>query len=604
MGQNPSNRDPVEFEQQLHTDTRITHHEAPTGMSVVEVPALTILAHPDAQRVGELVRLARLGSGQSVALSRIEPTFAQPGSTSTSPLAEVHLSRRPLSLQPGETKGSIRLARNGSSTPATVDGKPLVESLEIGADAVERGCVIELGRYVTLLLHRQLPVHFEMPSYGLIGESTPVVRLRQQIRLAAGVEAPVLIRGASGTGKELVAKALHRSGRRGERPFVAVNMAAIPGSLAAAELFGASRGAFTGADRARDGFFRRAHGGTLFLDEIGETPEDVQPLLLRALESGEVQPVGGGGPLRVDVRVVAATDGNLEELIAAGRFRAPLLHRLASFEIHVPLLKDRRSDLGRLLYHFLARELAQLGGATESLPSSWPPASLVARLARDDWPGNVRQLRNVARRLAATHCATHHDAGTALAGDDLALAESLLALEPTKVPTPAPSDPAWEPPSREGSEESQGLDELFMELDAEIRREVEAVAAGRRALTPLGRWLEDDLILVALQQAEGVVSRGADKLGLAETTYRRRLERAQSAREERPTTPHSFASLLPRLIAAGPPAGSDLLTRVREAMLAAVEQTLPPRQAAAVLGVTVRTYRRWTQNASEPPTED
>jgi two-component system nitrogen regulation response regulator GlnG len=167
------------------------------------------------------------------------------------------------------------------------------------------------------------------------------------------VNAPVLLRGESGTGKELVAHAIHEASPRRTGPYVAVNMAAIPPSLAAAELFGATRGAFTGADHDRPGYFSRAHRGTLFLDEIGETAPEVQALLLRVLEAGEVQAVGGLEPRRVDVRVLAATDADLQGMTAMDRFRAPLLHRLMAGYLQVPALRARREDFGRLLYAFL-----------------------------------------------------------------------------------------------------------------------------------------------------------------------------------------------------------------------------------------------------------
>src|SRR5262249_36055632 len=145
------------------------------------------------------------------------------------------------------------------------------------------------------------------------------------------------------------------------RPFLALNLGALPPSLAAAELFGATRGAFTGAEQARRGYFRRAHGGTLFLDEIGETPQEVQPLLLRGLESGEIQPLGSEERVHADVRIVAATDTDLEQAVATGRFRGPLLHRLGGYAIRLPALRERRDDIGRLLVHFLRCELAALG---------------------------------------------------------------------------------------------------------------------------------------------------------------------------------------------------------------------------------------------------
>jgi two-component system nitrogen regulation response regulator GlnG len=182
-------------------------------------------------------------------------------------------------------------------------------------------------------------------------------------------------------------------------------MAAIPASLAAAELFGAARGAYTGAERRRTGYFSRAQGGTLFLDEIGETPPEVQPLLLRALESGEIQPVGDETPVPIDVRVIAATDADLEAAVAGGRFRAPLLHRLNAYEIRIPPLRQRRDDLGRLLLHFLRQELKALREqrlleyAGPGAPL-WLPADVLVRFATYGWPGNLRQLRNAARRIA------------------------------------------------------------------------------------------------------------------------------------------------------------------------------------------------------------
>jgi two-component system nitrogen regulation response regulator GlnG len=179
----------------------------------------------------------------------------------------------------------------------------------------------------------------------------------------------------------------------------------VPPALAAAELFGAARGAYTGADRAREGYFSRAHGGTLFLDEIGETPPEVQPLLLRALETGEIQPVGAGDPRHLDVRLIAATDADLEAAASEGRFRSPLLHRLAGYQIRLPPLRERREDVGRLFAAFLRHELEALGEAhrlalaAQEQDHPWIPAPLVALLAAYGWPGNVRQLRNVVRQI-------------------------------------------------------------------------------------------------------------------------------------------------------------------------------------------------------------
>jgi two-component system, NtrC family, nitrogen regulation response regulator GlnG len=202
----------------------------------------------------------------------------------------------------------------------------------------------------------------------------------------------------------LVAEAIHRSSARAKKPCLSVNMAAISPAVAASELFGHAKGAFTGAVEDHAGFFERADGGTLFLDEIGEAPVEVQAMLLRTLETGKVQPVGGRSERAVDVRLIAATDAELEALVRTGKFRAPLLHRLAGFEINIPPLRERIDDLGRLFYHFLRQELERLGDTrlleeSEPGPTPWIPAALVGRLARYEWPGNVRQLRNVTRQL-------------------------------------------------------------------------------------------------------------------------------------------------------------------------------------------------------------
>jgi two-component system nitrogen regulation response regulator GlnG len=181
-------------------------------------------------------------------------------------------------------------------------------------------------------------------------------------------------------------------------------MGAIPATLATAELFGSVKGSFTGSVRDQTGYFQRAHNGTLFLDEIGEAPPEVQVMLLRTLETGEVQRIGGPGLQRVDVRLIAATDADLESAIEKGSFRAPLLHRLTGYEILLPPLRERRDDFGRLFLHFLLEELRSIGeehrltSRKDDAPL-WMPASVVARLARYNWPGNVRQLRNAVRQL-------------------------------------------------------------------------------------------------------------------------------------------------------------------------------------------------------------
>ncbi len=262
-----------------------------------------------------------------------------------------------------------------------------------------------LAERVVLLLHLALssePTTGE--ELGMVGFSMGTRRVREDVSRVADLKVPVLIRGETGSGKELVARAIHDRGPRRSGPFISVNLGALPKELAAAELFGARKGAYTGATQDREGFFRAAHGGTLFLDEVGEAPPEVQVLLLRVLETGEVYPVGGHSPVSVDVRLITATDADLEERIRQELFKAPLLHRMAGYEIQVPPLRERREDIGVLFLHFARQELEALGGAhlleaAAAQTEAWLPASLAVRLLRFAWPGNVRQLRNLTRQI-------------------------------------------------------------------------------------------------------------------------------------------------------------------------------------------------------------
>ena len=228
----------------------------------------------------------------------------------------------------------------------------------------------------------------------IIGEAPAMQEVFRAIGRLARSNITVLINGESGTGKELVAHALHRHSPRSERPFIALNMAAIPRDLLESELFGHERGAFTGAQARREGRFEQADRGTLFLDEIGDMPAELQTRLLRVLSDGEFYRVGGIAPIRVDVRIIAATHQNLEELVRQGRFREDLFHRLNVIRIQLPALRDRREDIPLLMRHFLAQAARELGCETKIL---LPTAT--DQLKRLDWPGNVRQLENTARWL-------------------------------------------------------------------------------------------------------------------------------------------------------------------------------------------------------------
>jgi DNA-binding NtrC family response regulator len=230
-----------------------------------------------------------------------------------------------------------------------------------------------------------------LPIPGLIGESAPMRELTHLIRLVAPRNSTVLIEGETGTGKEVVASAIHRLSNRSSKPLTVLNCAAIPEALLEAELFGHTRGAFTGAVQSRTGRIEAAQGGTLFLDEIGELPLAVQAKLLRFLECGELQRVGDNGTTRVDVRVIAATHRDLEQRVIDGGFRLDLYHRLAVFPIEVPALRERLDDLPALGNHLLAR----LGA--DAPRKSLSPCALHG-LGQHAWPGNVRELAHVLER--------------------------------------------------------------------------------------------------------------------------------------------------------------------------------------------------------------
>ncbi|MEM8997850.1 MAG: sigma 54-interacting transcriptional regulator [Acidobacteriota bacterium] len=388
----------------LSADTR-PDYAASERLARTVVPHLTVLYHDDARRIGEGCPLTALPAGRSVAVSRLEPYFMAPGGE-RKPLASLHLSRGPLWLRPAGDGVEVDAAE--TSTRVIVDGVP-VESgrMALERSALESGAVLQLAESVVLLLHLRDPVpQRTRHRYGLVGDSDLLLRVRRDIERVAALHVPVLLRGETGTGKEMVARALHGHSPRRNGPFVTVNMAAIPSSLAAAELFGAERGAYTGAERPRAGYFEQAHGGTLFLDEIGETPDEIQPLLLRALESGEIQRVGAGAKRTVDVRLIAATDAALEQRVMGGHFRAPLLHRLAGFDVRLPPLTERRDDVGRLVRFFISEDGAR--GPSDGRPTTteppnpdmrWLRGSLFARLAGHDFPGNVRQLKNLVHQL-------------------------------------------------------------------------------------------------------------------------------------------------------------------------------------------------------------
>ncbi len=259
---------------------------------------------------------------------------------------------------------------------------------------VRRACSHSKENALKKIAAEDITTHSEaIPE--IIGEAPAMQEVFRAIGRLARSQITVLINGESGTGKELVAKALHRHSPRSKKPFIALNMAAIPKDLLESELFGHERGAFTGANSRRIGRFEQANGGTLFMDEIGDMPAELQTRLLRVLADGEYYPVGAHSPVKGDVRIIAATHQNLEKLVEEGRFREDLFHRLNVIRIQIPPLRERRQDIPLLLKYFLQAANAELGTEPQTLL-----AEAEQYLCSLEWPGNVRQLENTCRWLA------------------------------------------------------------------------------------------------------------------------------------------------------------------------------------------------------------
>ncbi len=319
----------------------------------------------------------------------------------------------------------------------------------------------------------------ESPTVFMVGNSPAMLEVFEQVRRFAACEVPVLITGESGTGKELVARAIHERSRRAGGPYVALNCAAVPATLIASELFGYEKGSFTGATARKHGHIEHAHGGTLFLDEIGDMPIDLQGLLLRFLQEGEILRVGGRQPIKVDVRIVAATNVQMREAIAAGKLREDLYYRLNVLSLHLPPLRERDGDVEVLATYFLRQIGQELGRELRGFTS----AAMAAVLSYP-WPGNVRELIATMRRAAV------------LANGPLVdLAD--LRLDPPVAPLAPPSAPR-----------------------AALRQ-----SHPRLPRPKPGSDGEREAILQALQQSGFNMTRTAQLLGVARATLYRMLER-------------------------------------------------------------------------------
>jgi DNA-binding NtrC family response regulator len=413
-------------------------------------------------------------------------------------------------------------------------------------------------------------------------------------RRVAQTDATVLICGESGTGKELISSTIHDIGPRCDKPYVVVDCASIPTTLIESELFGHERGAYTGAQERKKGRLKEADGGTLLLDEIGEMPLEVQGRLLRFVQEKQLKPVGGNRVEKVDVRVLAATNRDLEEEVREGRFREDLFHRLNVIRLDVPPLRERPIDIKALADLFLRQFAAQYKRGKQCRLSH----GAETRLLQYSWPGNVRELRN--RIMQAVILSANEQIGP----EQLGLVEG-AAPQVQAPPESRPADPAIEggidlPAGLSGS---LGPEELWDALRSALAKTVgAALEAGSGALPPLNRWLAEDLVIKAYDAAGQVLTRGADILGIPEATFRRKLHKAQendyNGLAGRSQAWTAVDPLLSELVGPARPAGEDLLKRARTLLLAEVLGSIADNKAAgaALMGVTGPTFRRWVRD--------
>lgn len=365
------------------------HDECRTLTSPLSSPAargrallgLTIVWHPDPARIGEQFVTGAQGRS-AVELSRYAPLFCRPGGPPL-PLGYAGVSREPLRVG-RDALDNVSLQLPSSRMVVELNGKVISGSVHLDSAQVGAGQVLALGRSVLLCLHWMTALPKHNPAPGVTGVGSSAVTIRDQIRMVAPTDMPVLLLGESGTGKEIVARAIHAMSKRGDAKLVAVNMAAMNEALAPADLFGAVRGAYTGAQAERKGWFAEADGATLFLDEIGNAPASVQPMLLRVLEGGDYRPLGAAQDRRATARLIAATD---QQLDTAG-FNQALLRRLEGFSLALPPLRSRREDFGVLILDLLDDPKAAMRLS----------CGLVSELACFDWPGNIRQLARALQR--------------------------------------------------------------------------------------------------------------------------------------------------------------------------------------------------------------
>jgi len=415
-----------------------------------------------------------------------------------------------------------------------------------------------------------------------------------------------MITGESGTGKEMLARAVHEQSSRKKKPLITVDCGAIAHTLMEAELFGHVKGAYTGAQSASPGRFLQADGGTLFLDEIGELPLDVQAKLLRFVQEKEINPVGGGKTRLVDVRIIAATNRDLNEEVAAGRFRSDLYYRLQVITLTAPPLRERPDDIIPLARHFLEKFAVQYEKGILHLTDEAEKALLAY-----PWPGNIRELQNTILRAAVISKNEHIDlevlsltppALSQTAGNALLQPHSGQAdAYPPAIPVDQPDQlPGTQPQTEAGSD-------IWEQLRNNLRSRLQTILHADKVLAvPIGRWLTEDLVLTADHFEHGVARRASSRLGLPETTFRRQLEKLKQAKQagvlSRTDDWRNIQPLLAELVShLQDSTAQNIIEQVRMILLQEIVSQIPRDKTlgSTLMGVTLPTYHRWLKKPVE-----
>jgi transcriptional regulator with GAF, ATPase, and Fis domain len=368
-----------------------TVEKSSTDDNLLVAPCLGIIWHPDQSRVGQIASLFHKEEKQ-MELSRFSPLFYDDIESLGAPLLDGHISRSPIIIKRVSAR-EYQITPPASKMEVMVNGTIISESRRVSLDEQGREIIISISNKIIIAIFERPVARTSLANkFGIKGISASVFQMWRSIELAAPYNTPVLIRGETGTGKELIAQALHALSTRAESQMLSINMATLTGDLAVSELFGAAKGAYTGASSDRAGLFEQASDSSLFLDEIAATAENIQPMLLRVLETQEIRRVGDGRSRKVNARVIAATDQNME----AEEFNQPLLRRLEAIVINIPPLRNRRVDIGQLVLHFLGNAVENYHGGLAELISG----EQILKLVLHEWPGNIRELRNIVQQVA------------------------------------------------------------------------------------------------------------------------------------------------------------------------------------------------------------